>query len=177
MNKILILIPLILIVILELNLFNLKNILNNLKKYFRILFIVLLCLVVYKYQNGDKNTIPSLENIYKKSSHNKMIKSITKLIVSFVNIFNQKNNSILTNNIKNQNSAKYNIRHVTESKKKIVAANQKWRCKHCQILLEATYEIDHIQPIYKGGNNNFENLQALCRNCHGKKTLEDRFNI
>jgi purine-cytosine permease-like protein len=57
--------------------------------------------------------------------------------------------------------------------KKKIASNQKWKCKICHQLLDYTYEIDHIQPIFKGGTNNINNLQALCRNCHGKKTLDD----
>ena len=44
----------------------------------------------------------------------------------------------------------------------------------CNNLLDATYEVDHINPLYKGGTNDFNNLQALCRNCHGKKTIDDR---
>ena len=37
-----------------------------------------------------------------------------------------------------------------------------------------SYEIDHIIPLYKGGLNERKNLQTLCRNCHGKKTIGDR---
>jgi hypothetical protein len=65
-------------------------------------------------------------------------------------------------------------RKVSDSLKKYVAANQKWKCNMCNNLLDATYEVDHIRPLYKGGSNDFKNLQALCRNCHGKKTIEDR---
>lgn len=64
-------------------------------------------------------------------------------------------------------------RGVTPKVKKIVASAQQWKCAHCNSLLDATYEIDHIQPLCKGGNNDRINLQALCRNCHGKKTLND----
>lgn len=65
-------------------------------------------------------------------------------------------------------------RSLSESIKKKVAADQKWNCKQCQSILDATYEIDHIMPLYKGGTNDITNLQALCRNCHGTKTLEDK---
>jgi 5-methylcytosine-specific restriction endonuclease McrA len=65
-------------------------------------------------------------------------------------------------------------RNLSESIKKKVAADQKWNCKKCQSILDATYEIDHIMPLYKGGSNDIINLQALCRNCHGNKTLEDK---
>lgn len=67
-------------------------------------------------------------------------------------------------------------RNVTESTKKFVAANQRWKCSRCFQILDATYEIDHIIPLYKGGNNEISNLQAMCRNCHGKKTLYDKLN-
>jgi len=30
-------------------------------------------------------------------------------------------------------------------------------------------EIDHIIPIARGGTNNFDNLQLLCRTCNRKK--------
>ena len=65
-------------------------------------------------------------------------------------------------------------RNVTESTKKFVAANQRWKCSNCLQLLDATYEVDHIIPLYKGGDNQISNLQAMCRNCHGKKTLYDK---
>ena len=67
-------------------------------------------------------------------------------------------------------------RNVSESKKKFVASNQQWKCASCNELLDATYEIDHITPLYKGGTNEVSNLKALCRNCHGKKTLMDRIS-
>ena len=67
-------------------------------------------------------------------------------------------------------------RNVSESKKKYVASNQQWKCASCNELLDATYEIDHITPLYKGGTNEVSNLKALCRNCHGKKTLMDRIS-
>lgn len=65
-------------------------------------------------------------------------------------------------------------RKVSESTKKYVASKQKWKCIKCKMLLDCTYEIDHIKPLYLNGTNDVENLQALCRNCHGKKTTEDR---
>tara|TARA_B100000674_G_scaffold489244_1_gene502880 strand:- start:1557 stop:1976 length:420 start_codon:yes stop_codon:yes gene_type:complete len=65
-------------------------------------------------------------------------------------------------------------RRVSQLTKKIVASNQKWKCKHCDDTLDFTYEVDHIIPLYQGGTNQVENLQALCRNCHGRKTMLGR---
>jgi 5-methylcytosine-specific restriction endonuclease McrA len=65
------------------------------------------------------------------------------------------------------------IRKVSDQLKKIVASQQRWNCRKCKNILDATYEVDHIIALEDGGNNDIQNLQALCRNCHGKKTMED----
>ena len=67
-----------------------------------------------------------------------------------------------------------NARNVTNLTKKIVASNQGWHCGHCHTQLDFTYEIDHITPLFRGGSNEPRNLIALCRNCHGKKTILER---
>jgi 5-methylcytosine-specific restriction protein A len=68
-------------------------------------------------------------------------------------------------------------RNVSESTKKMVAANQKWHCGMCQRLLDETFEVDHIIPLYKGGSNEMSNLMALDPICHRKKTNADRLVI
>jgi 5-methylcytosine-specific restriction endonuclease McrA len=64
-------------------------------------------------------------------------------------------------------------RSVSETKKKYVAANQEWKCGHCQSQLDHTFEIDHKIRLEYGGGNDVQNLIALCRNCHGKKTASE----
>jgi len=61
-------------------------------------------------------------------------------------------------------------RSVSETKKKYVASNQEWKCGHCHNQLDHTFEIDHKVRLEYGGGNDVQNLIALCRNCHGKKT-------
>ena len=61
-------------------------------------------------------------------------------------------------------------RSVSETKKKFVAAQQNWCCKDCQKQLPAWFEVDHIIKLEYGGSNSVDNLCALCRDCHGKKT-------
>jgi hypothetical protein len=65
-------------------------------------------------------------------------------------------------------------RVVSESKKKKVASAQAWRCACCNGMLSHVFEIDHVIPLFLGGNNSEENLQALCRECHGQKTALDK---
>ena len=61
-------------------------------------------------------------------------------------------------------------RSVSETKKKYVAASQNWCCKHCTKQLPAWFEVDHRVKLEYGGSNDVNNLEALCRECHGKKT-------
>lgn len=61
-------------------------------------------------------------------------------------------------------------RSVSETKKKFVAARQGWTCGDCQKQLPAWFEVDHTVRLEHGGSNHVDNLIALCRDCHGKKT-------
>jgi len=61
-------------------------------------------------------------------------------------------------------------RSVSETKKKFVAARQNWRCGKCTKQLPAWFEVDHKIRLEHGGSNHVDNLEALCRDCHGEKT-------
>ena len=65
------------------------------------------------------------------------------------------------------------VRKVSNLIKKRIAASQEWKCKSCSSLFDECFEIDHIICIKDGGNNDESNLQALCPNCHRKKTNND----
>ena len=68
------------------------------------------------------------------------------------------------------NGKKATKRSVSETKKKYVASLQNWKCGHCQNQLNAWFEVDHKMRLENGGGNEVDNLIALCRDCHGKKT-------
>ena len=67
-----------------------------------------------------------------------------------------------------------NKRSVSGLRKKVVAANQGWKCQNCGNMLNAWFEVDHIQSLENGGTNDESNLVALCRECHGQKTTLER---
>jgi len=49
-------------------------------------------------------------------------------------------------------------------------------CLHCKEQGELTpaTEVDHIKPINDGGDRlDHMNLQALCKSCHSRKTVQD----
>ena len=131
-----------------------------------ILIITLLSLVVFKYQRIDKQTIKALPSFFKNNQIYQLYKFIDYLMS-----FRQSKIKSYSNNISKH------TRKVSSTTKKLVASEQKWRCGHCGQLLTASYEIDHIKPLFKGGNNQRDNLMALCRNCHGEKTIRDNLSV
>ncbi len=45
------------------------------------------------------------------------------------------------------------------------------KCRYCGAMEELT--IDHILPVFRGGNSNDENLQGLCGTCNARKGAAD----
>jgi 5-methylcytosine-specific restriction enzyme A len=66
-------------------------------------------------------------------------------------------------------------RNVSGKMKKFIGAQQKWECAQCKKTLDETYEVDHIVRLADGGNNEANNLQALCPQCHRTKTFHEEF--
>ena len=66
----------------------------------------------------------------------------------------------------------------TSSEKRSVGARQAWTCARCAKLLPATFEVDHVQPLHQGGADCVEtNAEALCNQCHARKTLDERIQF
>jgi 5-methylcytosine-specific restriction endonuclease McrA len=65
----------------------------------------------------------------------------------------------------------------SEPERREIAERQNWKCASdaCKLAgkLEA-YDLDHIIPLWKGGKDTDDNLQALCPACHRIKTDMER---
>ena len=100
----------------------------------------------------------------------------TDMLSPFMDFTNQKNFFSQSNPYQQQESRIINSgktgtkRCVSETKKKFVAAQQSWTCAGCNTQLPAWFEVDHKIRLENGGSNHVDNLEALCRDCHGKKT-------
>ena len=138
------------------------------------IIIIIIISILFVLSNSKLNFIKKFLNKIKN------IQNILILLFSLISFFTInikkynsyfKKNSI--DNSINNNSTIIKKRNVTGNQKKYIASKQKWKCNNCKNILDHTYEIDHILPIYKGGTNTNDNLQALCRNCHGLKTFND----
>lgn len=48
-----------------------------------------------------------------------------------------------------------------------------YKCRRCGSTEKL--QVDHIVPVFRGGDRSFENGQTLCRGCHLEKTSRDSF--
>lgn len=131
-----------------------------------------------KYMPIDKNTANIISPILDFTSKQKFYEeqyqlggSQTPILpVQHINLSNSERKIMMSggNQITEQN--KKVKRSVSETKKKFVASRQGWKCGDCQDQLNAWFEVDHKIRLEHGGSNHVDNLVALCRDCHGKKT-------
>ena len=80
-------------------------------------------------------------------------------------------------NKKHNPKKKHKRKPITSCERLIIMFNQKYKCNHCKNMLNPdTTDIDHKVELCDGGINDILNLQALCCNCHRKKTAISRRN-
>lgn len=131
--------------------------------------------IYYLYNSKSNKTITETETEIEMETETSGLTDLSPYIIiteeEYDNLINIKKNT----NIKTKEEI--HKRNVSSLTKKMVASNQKWKCGTCRQTLDFTYEIDHHIPLFKGGSNDVSNLIALCRNCHGKKTLIENNNL
>ena len=92
------------------------------------------------------------------------------LLTPFLSSHSSPNHPTRSIQVMQKSGNKSTKRSVSETKKKYVASLQNWKCNKCHKQLSAWYEVDHKQRLEYGGTNELDNLEALCRECHGEKT-------
>ena len=158
------------------------NYLVGYKKYFKMATFAFVGLSLYTFMNKHPNNSGDLiKNVselirYMPIDHN--TSDVLTPLFDFTNTFSGINklrggSSPQFKRMMNSGRTSSN-RSVSETKKKFVASQQKWECAHCSNQLDASFEVDHIIELQDGGTNHVDNLTALCRNCHGKKTMMNK---
>jgi 5-methylcytosine-specific restriction endonuclease McrA len=154
------------------------TILKSWKKYYHMIGIGFAGLSAYlflkKYPNDTGSLLTSAAGV---ARYLPVDKESADMLTPLINMTKQSITSSscsVDNNPQTQrmlNSGKTGTkRSVSETKKKYVAAQQGWKCGHCQRQLPGWFEVDHKVRLDCGGSNHVDNLIALCRDCHGKKT-------
>tara|TARA_Y100000992_G_scaffold302444_1_gene276635 strand:- start:15499 stop:16077 length:579 start_codon:yes stop_codon:yes gene_type:complete len=156
---------------------------NQYEKYYKMIFIIFIFFCIYLYLKKNPN---NKKEFFKSASgyikYLPVDRKVTSSLEPFIEMMSKTNENNLSNNINYDNNLtkqqsrlltsgrNSNKRSVSETKKKYIAANQNWKCKHCSKQLPAWFEVDHVTKLEYGGSNSIDNLEALCRDCHGKKT-------
>ena len=152
--------------------------LKSWKKYYKMAAygLVGLCIYIYfkRHPTESHNLLKHANGIIK---YMPIDKDASDMLTPFINDFNSitPQQKRMFSSGGQVTSGQKTKRSVSETKKKYVAANQNWKCGHCNDQLTAWFEVDHIQRLENGGSNHIDNLVALCRNCHGEKTALEKF--
>tara|TARA_Y100000782_G_scaffold59184_1_gene65334 strand:- start:21458 stop:22018 length:561 start_codon:yes stop_codon:yes gene_type:complete len=154
------------------------------RKYFEISGYLFIALTIYlfikKHPNDSKNLMSYANNLIRYMPIDKDASSIINPIFDFTQSVYGEKQLEMTPQTKRMMRSGGNVgidkqnRCVSQAKKKLIASQQSWRCGHCNNQLDHTYEVDHIVDLQYGGTNEVNNLVALCRNCHGKKTMNSK---
>lgn len=72
--------------------------------------------------------------------------------------------------------AKARRKHLSKVEETALVEKQSGKCADCKVAFSSSLmpHFDHIKPLAKGGGNEIENFQALCPNCHDKKSRRER---
>jgi hypothetical protein len=161
------------------------------KKYYKMIFYAALGIGIYillkRNPDKGKNMLLYANNMVKFMPIDKTSMDMLSPIIdytnesdggSFMENLNEIDTSYLGSGFSSEkrmlNSGRNGTkRSVSETKKKYVASCQEWKCGNCKQQLDHTFEIDHKLRLEYGGGNDVQNLIALCRNCHGRKTASE----
>jgi len=116
-------------------------------------------------QANDTITFNDMENQIK----------ILKVTISTL----QKQVNILTDKLEEESKKSHNFciiqrqgrRHIKKEVREEVVKCQENKCNLCNSTLSKYFQIDHITALQYGGTDEFDNLQALCCECHCKKSI------
>lgn len=151
--------------------------LKKYKKHYKIIIIIIMgagaMSLIKKSPNMTYDNINTLNNFIKVMPIDKNSKDMITPFLQQNTDYSQRDMSAIH---KLQTSGKKSTKRcVSETKKKYVASQQNWICRKCNKKLNHTFEVDHVIRLENGGTNEVNNLEALCRECHGQKTAIENF--
>ena len=126
-------------------------------------------------ENDPKICKRLMEDIKLKDTENDLIKKQNEMLSKVIENNRLKNiNEALKKKIETlENKPKQKRSFVNQVNRYQIAASQKWCCRICTELLPGVFHIDHTIPLKFGGDDNLENVTAVCIQCHALKTHEE----
>lgn len=121
-------------------------------------------MVEYKKQYRQSKQGKDVANLYNKLYYQK---NREKEIVRATRYAHQ--NPDIVKKIKEKRS-RVQGKHTLEDRERLLRV-QKYKCNNCKCCIKerSSRHLDHIMPISKGGSNNADNLQWLCKQCNMSK--------
>ena len=110
-------------------------------------------------KKDHKNQMKELKLAFEKEIH-KMKKEMKKEIQK-INIRLEKTD------------IKIKRKKINKDTRQKIADKQENACGECKMTLSPYFELDHIIGLQFGGTDEESNLMALCRECHGKKSIRE----
>ena len=131
--------------------------------------------VEIEIENDPKTCKRLMEDIKLKDTENDLIKKQNEMLSKVIENNRLKNvNEALKKKIETlENKPKQKRSFVNQVNRYQIAASQKWCCRICTELLPGVFHIDHTIPLKFGGDDNLENVTAVCIQCHALKTHEE----
>jgi 5-methylcytosine-specific restriction endonuclease McrA len=119
-----------------------------------------------KYRKANPEKVKAREEAYRKANPEKVKEATAKWRQANLD----KSRTFCRNRHARKKAAEG--RHTSEDIQRIYDI-QKGRCACCGVKVGQTYDVDHVQPLSKGGSNWPSNLQILCPSCNRRKHNKD----
>jgi 5-methylcytosine-specific restriction endonuclease McrA len=113
-----------------------------------------------KHKNAEK--YKDYANAYYEKHKQKFIEKAKK--ADKENVYQRRTRTALRRARKAKAGGSY-TRHDIER----LLISQASKCNGCGCDISIKFEVDHITPISRGGDNNISNIQLLCRPCNAQK--------
>jgi len=131
------------------------------------------CVIGQNQQN--KTQEPKMEETISKKDHQKQMEEMKLAFEKEINkLQKEMKKEIQKINIRlEKTDIKIKRKKINKDTRQKIADKQENACGECKITLSPYFELDHIIGLQFGGTDEESNLMALCRECHGKKSIRE----
>ena len=124
------------------------------------------CLYRHRRQCNPIRKNETIEN----TSENQTLRKENQEIREEINELKSKVTKLEGKSTNNFTIVQQGRRKVNKNIRNELIIKQDNKCNDCNNVLSLYYQVDHITALQYGGNDEFDNLQALCCECHAKKS-------
>ena len=125
----------------------------------------------YVTRNEPDDTIENTSENQTLRKENQEIREVITEIREEINELKSKVTKLEGKSTNNFTIVQQGRRKVNKNIRNELIIKQDNKCNDCNNVLSLYYQVDHITALQYGGNDEFDNLQALCCECHAKNLL------